>query len=234
MQGRQEPGAKGQKPLDRSATAGYRLSDLTGRQSVIPKDLTGRQPVIPKRPPGIGRIDQPPATPRVARPQRGMNKPRKPRTLTWWVTRGFIGLCAVVIIGMLAYGATKLAIAISVSSGPASVSGDFLSSLKSADYDQAYNDLSATVTTLQISRDDFKKMALADDHCYGQVTDYNEIDNSATSSANGNMQSFAYNITRSKLNKPYALHLSLQKEANGDWQVTSYGDDLGPAPPTCK
>jgi hypothetical protein len=222
MQGRQEPGAKGQKPLDRSATAGYRLSDLTGRQ-----------PVIPKRPPGIAHIDQPPATPRVARPQRGTNKPRKPRTLMWWVTRVIIGFFAVAIIGMLAYGATKLAIAISVGGGSATTTNDFLSSLKSADYDQAYSDLSATATT-QISRDDFKKMALADDHCYGQVTDYNEVDNSATSSADGNMQSFAYTISRSKLAKPYELHLSLQKEANGDWQVTSYGDDLGPASPTCK
>lgn len=222
MQGRQGQGAKGQNPLDRSATAGHRFSDLTGRQ-----------PVIPKRPPGMTRIEPPPQTPRVARPQREMGKSRRPKTWKWWAAFGAVMVVVVVVGGAIVYGAMNLFFAASISLGPARTAADFLSSLKNADYDQAYTDLDAGLT-VQLGKDDFKRLAQADDHCYGQVTDYNEVDGSATSTPDGNIQGFDYTISRSKLKKPYQLHLTLQKDATGDWNITSYGNDLGPAPPTCK
>ncbi|HEU5382601.1 MAG TPA: hypothetical protein VFV38_44910 [Ktedonobacteraceae bacterium] len=222
MQERPGPGAKGKNPLDRSATAGHRFSELTGRQ-----------PVIPQRPPGMMRVEQPPATPRVARPQHEPNKVRKPKTWKWWTAFGCVSVVVLIAGGMIIYGAMNLFFAASVALGPANTAADFLSSLKTADYDQAYTDLDAALT-VQLAKNDFKQMAQADDHCYGQVTDYNEVDGSATSSPDGNTQSFDYNISRSKLKKPYQLHLTLQKDAAGDWNITSYGGDLGPAPPTCK
>lgn len=220
MQGRQGPEANGQHPLDRSATGGHRFSDLTGRQ-----------PVIPQRPVGMARtrIDQPPVTPRVARPQAETSKVRRPRTWRGWA---FLLVIAGVLV-VLAYGVTNFVIAASAVFPSASTASGFLSDLKSGDYEDAYNLLSATAT-LQLSKSDFMKQAQADDHCYGQITDYSEVDGSATSTSDGTIQSYAYMVTRSKLNKPYQLTLTLQKDAAGDWSVTNYGGDLGPAPPTCK
>ncbi len=78
-------------------------------------------------------------------------------------------------------------------------------------------------------------MAQADDHCYGQVTDFNEQQGSATTSADNTTQSYTYDMTRSKLAKTYPLTLTLQKTPDGDWDIISYdNNDLGPAPPTCK
>ena len=133
---------------------------------------------------------------------------------------------------MLIYGAKNFYAAISSSLGPANTAGDFLADLQSANYDQAYSHLDATVT-VQMSSSDFKQMALADDHCYGQVTNYPEVPGSATTSADQNTQGFTYTITRSKLSKPYQLTLTLQKDADGTWFITNFGGDLGPAPPTC-
>lgn len=224
MQGRQGPGTRGQKPLDRSATAGHRFSDLTGRQ-----------PVIPQRPPGMTRtrIDLPRVTPRVARPERQASKLRKPRTLRGWSLLLGIGAVVVLLIGIGAYALTNLAIALYAASGPAGAASGFLSDIQSKNYDDAYNALSATAT-VQLGKDQFTRMAQKDDHCYGQITDYSEVDGSATSTPDGTIQSFAYTITRSQLSKPYKLTLTLQKDATGAWEITSFGGDLGPAPPTCK
>ena len=77
-------------------------------------------------------------------------------------------------------------------------------------------------------------MALQDDHCYGLVTDFNEVQGSATTSSDNNTQSYTYDITRSKLTKTYQLTLTIRKDSDGNWDITNYGGDLGPAPPTCK
>lgn len=220
MQGRQGPGANGQGPLDRSATAGHRFSDLTGRQ-----------PVIPQRPAGMtrARLDQPPQTPRVARPQPETSVVRKPRSWKGWVLFLVLG----VVVALVAYGVTNFLIAANAVLPSATTANSFLLDLKSGDYDDAYNLLSATAT-LQLSKDNFTHMAQADDHCYGQVTDYNEVDGSATSTPDGTIQGYTYTMSRSKLTKTYQLTLTLQKDAAGDWNITNYGGDLGPAPPTCK
>lgn len=223
MQGHQGQRGKGQDPRDRSSTSAFRLSELSGRQ-----------PAIPQRPPGMTHLDQPPPpTPRVARPQREEPKKRKRRSFLWWVTAVFVVIISGIVIGGGVYGITNFFLAVSASAGSANTATDFLANLKDANYDQAYSDLDATIT-VDLSQSDFKQMAQADDHCYGQVTDYNEVNGSATSSADGNTQSFVYDITRSKLAKSYQLRLNLHKSASGDWTITNYEGDLGPAPPSCK
>jgi len=189
---------------------------------------------VPKRPPGMTRVDPPPSTPRVARPKRKDPEERKPRTWRWWLGCAGVMLVLGIVVGIVVYGVTNLFIAYSVTGGSGTTTTDFLSSLQSANYDQAYNDLDPTLT-VNLSKTDFEQKAQADDHCYGQITDYNEVDNSAVSTTVGGVQtlSYTYNITRSKLKSPYQLHLTLQKDAAGDWFITNYGNDLGPAPPTC-
>lgn len=237
MQGRQGPGGNQRDPLDRSATSGYRFSDEVGKNRRTDgtgayrfSDLAGRQPVVPKRPPGMSpHLDGPPSTPRVARPQ---NEKPKAKTWRWWASAVVIFLVGSILLLVVANGAINFVLAASASFGPASTAGNFLSDLETANYDQAYSNLYATMT-VQMSSSDFKKMALADDHCYGQVTNYQQVSGSATTSADQNTQSFAYTITRSKSPKTYQLTLTLQKDATGSWFITNYGDDLGPAPPTC-
>jgi hypothetical protein len=119
------------------------------------------------------------------------------------------------------------------SAGAANTATDFMLALKSQNYDQAYNDLDAKIT-ISVTKDEFKQMALADDHCFGQVTDFNEVPGSAITSADNTTQSYTYDVTRNKLTKTYKLTLTLQKDPDGNWDITSYGGDLGPTTPTCK
>ncbi len=242
MQGRQGQRDNEQNPLDRSSTAGYRFADKMGKYQGTDgtgahrfSDLAGRQPVIPQRPPGMDHLDQPPPTPRVARPQPSQRRRRKPKTWKGWLGTLVILVLALIVVGGIAYGVTNFFLAVSVSAGSANTAGDFLSNLQAANYDQAYDDLGATIT-VQLSQSSFAQAATADDNCYGRITNYSEVSDSATTSSDGNTQSFAYTITRSKLTKTYQLPLTLQKDASGDWSITSYGSDLGPAPPssTCK
>jgi hypothetical protein len=236
MQGRKGQGDNGQNSLDHSSTTGYRFADKTGKYQSVNgtgayrfSDLTGRQPVIPKRPPGMERLDQPPSMPRVARPEP-RRRERKPKTWKWWLGALILSVFALIAISGIAYGATNFFLAVSVSAGSANTASDFLSNLQDANYAQAYNDLGPNIT-VQLSQSSFAQAATADDRCYGKVTNYTEVNGSATSSADGNTQSFTYTITRSKLTKPYQMQLTLQKDAAGNWLITSYGNDLGPAPP---
>lgn len=241
MHGRQGQGDRDKDRLDHSRTGKYNLSDRleqfretggTGAYRLSELAETGRVPAVPRRPRGMSHLDQPPPTPRVARPQR-QRRERKPKTWKWWAGAGCISVVALIVVGLLVYGATNFFLAISASSGSATTATDFLSSLESGNYDQAYNDLSASLIA-HLNRSDFKQMALADDHCYGQVTNYSEVSGSTVTSADGNVQSYTYTITRSKLSKTYRMQLTLQKDDTGAWDISSYGSDLGPAPPTCK
>ena len=105
-------------------------------------------------------------------------------------------------------------------------------------YEQAYNDLDATIT-VETTQNDFTQQARAYDNCYGTVTNYSEVANSAT--VQGTTQSYSYTITRSKLTTPYTLRLTLQQDKYGSWKVISYTNnkatlntnDLGPGQPPC-
>ena len=218
MQGRQGPGYD---PWDRSS--GKLLAATNGNGS-------GKQRAIPQRPPGRTRVENPPQTTRVARPQR---QPKPPKS---WGRRLLIFAIVFVACGLIAWGIgyalVNYFVAIGNNAGAANTVADFLPALKSQNYDQAYNDLDAKIT-ISVTKDEFKQMALADDHCFGQVTDFNEVPGSAITSADNTTQSYTYDVTRNKLTKTYKLTLTLQKDPDGNWDITSYGGDLGPTSPTC-
>ena len=79
-----------------------------------------------------------------------------------------------------------------------------------------------------------KQQALATDSCYGKVTNYSEVQDSAVQN-NPQSYSYSYTITRSKLAKPYTLRMTVQQDTYGDWKISSYGNnnDLGPGQPPC-
>ncbi len=192
---------------------------------------TGKQRAIPRRPPNMARIDHPPVTQRIARPQR--EAPRKKslrRRILFW---GIVFVVAGALACGIGFTAVNFFAAINAPAGAAVTATDFLSALSNQNYDQAYNDLDATIT-VQLAPDDFKQQAQASDRCYGKVTDYSEVQNSAVQN---NPKSYSYNftITRSKLTKPYTLHLTVQQNSNQDWRISSYGNnnDLGPGQPPC-
>src|SRR5260370_21543222 len=89
MQGRQSPGYD---PWDRSS--GKLLAAANGNGS-------GKQRAIPQRPPGMTRVEHPPRTPRVGRPQR-QDKPQK----SWrrrLLVLGVIFLACGVLAGVIGY-----------------------------------------------------------------------------------------------------------------------------------
>jgi hypothetical protein len=219
MQGRQSPGYD---PWDRSS--GKLLAATNGNGS-------GKQRAIPQRPPGRTRVEHPPQTTRVARPQR---QPKPPKS---WGRRLLIFAIVFVACGLIAFAIGFALVnyfaGIGNSAGAANTATDVMLALKSQNYDQAYNDLDAKIT-ISVTKDEFKQMALADDHCFGQVTDFNEVPGSAITSADNTTQSYTYDVRRNKLTKTYKLTLTLQKDPDGNWDITSYGGDLGPTTPTCK
>ncbi len=217
MQGRQ---GKGYDPWDRSS-----------RELLAAANGSGKQRAIPQRPPHMARVDHPPQTPRVSRPQRQDRPPKSRRRRLLILALVFVA-CGL-LAGVLGYGLVKFIAAIGSSAGASNTATDFMLALRSQNYDQAYNALDARIT-ISLTKDAFKQMAQADDQCYGPVTDFNEKAGSATTSADNNTQGYTYDVTRSKYQKTYPLTLTLQKDPNGNWNITSYGNDLGPAPPSCK
>ncbi|MGZ3608647.1 MAG: hypothetical protein ACXWOL_01625 [Ktedonobacteraceae bacterium] len=220
MQGRQ---SQGYDPRDRAS--GKLLATSNGNDS-------GKQRAIPQRPPGMPRVENPPQTPRVARPQR---QPKQTRSLgRRLIFIALIFVACAVIAGIVGFGLVNYFTGIGNSAGAANTATDFMLALKSQNYDQAYNnDLDAKIT-ISVTKDEFKQLALADDHCFGVVTDFNEVPGSAVSSTNDSTQSYTYSVSRAKLTNTYKLTLTLQKDPDGNWDITSYGGDLGPTTPTCK
>lgn len=218
MQGRQ---GQNKEPWDKSSTSQH-LAAING---------TGRQRAIPQRPPNMARIQNPPVTPRVGRPQREAAHPRNLRRL--FLIWGVVFIVCSLLACVIGYAAVNFFSATNATAGSAVVATNFLSSLKSQDYTQAYNDLSAGIT-VQASPSDFTQEAQTVDRCYGPVTDYNEIANSAVQ-INAQSYSYSYNITRSKVPHPYTLRLTVQQDNEGNWKINSYGNNnnLGPGNPPC-
>lgn len=197
-----------------------------------------KQRGIPKRPPNMARVQQPPPSRRVARPRRETPPPAswRKRFLFWGII--FVG-CSLLACG-IGYAAVNFYAATNSTAGAATTATNFLSSLSTQNYEQAYNDLDATIT-VETTQNEFTQQAQADDQCYGPVTDYSEVANSALVQAT--TQSYSYTITRSKLTKSYTLRLTLQQDKYGSWKVISYTNnsdnattntnDLGPGQPPC-
>ncbi len=209
--------------------------DRLSSGSLAATNGTGKQRAIPSRPPGMTRVDRPPQTPRVGRPKREGPPPRRGRRL---LVLGLILLACGLLAWAIGFALVNYFIGIGASSGAANTASDFLTSLSNQDYNQAYKDLDATIT-LQIAPDDFTQLANQQDRCYGTVTTFNEVEGSATTSADNATQSFTYNVTRTKA-KSYQLHLTLHKDNYGNWYITKYGDgsgngnNLAPGLPACK
>ncbi len=220
MQGRQDQS----KYVQRRAMAKPQVF-LNGHDS-------GKSRSIPQRPPTMTRIDQPPPTLRVARPQRGDARPASCRRRL--LIFSIAAIACIVLAFFLGYAAINLFAASNASADAATTATDFLSALNNHNYDQAYNNLGPAIT-IPLAQDDFKQQAQDDDHGYGPLTNYSEVANSAVQN-NAQSYTFTFLITRSKLPHPYALRLTLQQDTTtGHWQISSYGDndDLGPGQPPC-
>lgn len=203
---------------------------------------TGKQRAAPRRPSNMARVNRPPNTPRIARPQREEPKPHswRRRLLTWSII--FI-VCALLACG-IGFAAVNFFTALNAAQGPANAVTGFLSAVESQSYSDAFQDLAPTLT-IQITQQQFTQQAQNDDRCYGPVTDYSEVANSATTSTDDKTQSFTYNVTRTLNGKAstYQMHLTLQQDTSGNWKVASYGNgnssnngttnDLGPGQPPC-
>ena len=230
------PGRQGQDNESWDKSSSQRLAAFNGNG-------TGKQRAVPQRPSNMARMDRPPNTPRIARPQREATKPHRVRRrlLIWSFV--FI-ICALLACG-IGYAAVNFFAAINASQGSANTVTDFLSNLQSQNYNSAFNDLAPTLT-IPMTPQQFTQQAQNDDRCYGQVTDYSEVANSATTSTSPDgktiTQSFTYNITRT-LNgkaKTYQMHISLQQDTTtSKWRIISYNNgssttnDLGPGQPPC-
>lgn len=192
---------------------------------------TGKH-TVPQRPSTMPRIETPPVEPRVARPRRDTAPKRSRRTLL--ILGG--GLIVCLLVGCaLSYTVANYLQGLNAVSGAANSANDFLSALSGPhpDYTKAYGELGPNIT-LQLSQTAFQQQAQASDHCFGTITNYTEVQDSAV--VQGNTQSYTYTITRSKPgSKPYQLKLSLQQDPNtgNSWKISDYGSSLGPAQPTC-
>lgn len=208
MQGRQGAGgdSAGQPPKRRSASV-----NGTGKSHTTPKRLsdtdTGPQPI----------------------PRRASRKTHK--ALAKKRARGgcFIAsillVCAVIVL--IIVGIVNLAKGIGTSSQPSLVVTDFFTALSESNYTQAYKDLAPT-----ISQSQFTQQAQAADHCYGAVTNYQEVADTAKNE--GNTQSYAYDVTRKNSAQPYRVQITLQLQQDNTWKISSYGSSLGPQAPACQ
>jgi hypothetical protein len=181
---------------------------------------TGQHHAIPQRPPGMTHLAAPPATPRVARPQREATPPKKIRRRI--IILGSIFASAAIIACVLGI---LLASGMLQSSGPATTFSDFFGAISSNNYEQAYQDLGPAIT-IQLNQQEFTKQAQDLDQLYGPITDYQEVANSAT--VQDNSQSYTFTIRRSKLKNSYNLRIALQQDPSGDWKIVDYGTSLGP------
>ncbi len=210
---------QGRRDAQRRAAAQQRAA-LHGNDS-------GKFRSIPQRPATMARLDQPPATPRVARPQRSDAQPASCHRRL--LTLGIVAIVCILLAFILGYAAINFFAATNASADAATTATDFIAALHDRNYDQAYNDLGPAIT-IPLVQDDFKQQAQNDDLCFGTVTNYSEIASSALQNS-AQSYSFDFSITRSKILKPYTLHLLLQQDTTtGRWQVNSYGDDNNLAP----
>ena len=218
---------QGNESWDRERLTAARLAALngrvnsqgTGKHRAI-STSTGEYRAIPQRPPNMPQhLDTPPGIPRVARPQRRTQPVRmRPRLIILGSIAAIIAIFAFVIF-------TLLAGALNQSAGPSTTAVDFVSSLSTQNYDNAYQDLS-TGLKIQHNRQEFTQQAQVIDQQYGKITDYTDA---GSATLNNNSWTFTYNITREKLSKPYKLTLTLYQDANDKtWKVDNYGLTLGP------
>lgn len=194
-------------------------------QQVISQKTT-EQRALPKRPPNMARVASPPEMPRAPRPSREQLSPQKIRKRIL-----IIGGIAFVLAIIASTIGSFLATGINTGSGPNTTAGDFILSLNTKNYAQAYKDLGPAIT-IRISQDQFTQQAQILDTCYGTINTYAQVSNNAKNQDSS--QSYTYTVTREKSTKklPYKLQVTLQKDPDdGTWKVTDYSNNLGPEQP---
>lgn len=202
-----------------AALNGRATSQGTGKHRAI-STSTGEYRAIPQRPPSMPHVNENPEKRRVPRPEYQPKQPRRIRPRL--IILGGIAACIVIFVIVIF---SLLLGAINQSNGPATTAVDFVSSLQTQNYDNAYQDLS---TGLQIhhNQQEFTQQAQALDQQFGKITDYTDNGNGTV---NNNTWTFTYTITREKLTKPYTLTITLDQDPNDKtWKVDNYGLTLGP------
>lgn len=189
---------------------------------------TGKYRAMPRRPANMPRVQRPPTTPRVGRPPRGQppRRSRRRRALIW----GIVIIVCAFLACFISYAAVNFFNATNATASAAQAATGFLTAVQEKDYHSAYNDLAATIT-IGMPEDQFTQQAQLDDTCYGPVTSYSEKAGSA--SVQNNTQSYTYTITRSKMSHSYDLQLTLQQDDQGNWKVSSFGNNNELAPTGC-
>jgi serine/threonine protein kinase len=181
------------------------------------------------------QVPTPASTPRPAAPTLStlppLDKPVK--TIKQGLKLGArLLIIVVLILGLLLCGLGYFAFHLFTSNGSSTSTGsntagssalanDFVQAISNRNYDQAYNDLGPPATS-QSTRPQFIQQVQSEDKCYGAVTEYK----SAGTTSQGNSITYYYTITRAKLQNPYQLHLTLQRNSSGNWQITSYDSNV--------
>ncbi|GAC1632318.1 MAG: hypothetical protein NVS4B11_33090 [Ktedonobacteraceae bacterium] len=143
-----------------------------------------------------------------------------------------LGLCAG-SFALYHYFTTRNTAPVATSGVPAAAAraDDFMNSLANHTYDRAYGDLGTTITN-QTSQNQFTQQAQQEDICYGAVTGDTRMDNNTTTQGNG--LNYVYTLNRGKMSKPYQIHVTLQQDDGGNWQITDYNSNIASVQPTCK
>ena len=107
---------------------------------------------------------------------------------------------------------------------------DFVNSLAHQSYDRAYGDLGSSITNSS-SVNQFTQLGQQEDTCYGTVTGDMRMDNNTT--AQGSSLSYVYTLNRSKMSKPYQIHVTLKQDDGGNWQITDYNSNIASVQSAC-
>jgi len=110
------------------------------------------------------------------------------------------------------------------------LANSFINDLNHHSYSQAYRDLGNSITR-DTSQQAFIQQAQSEDSCYGVVTTSTRVDKET--STQGDTVKYEYTMKRVKMSKTYQLHLSLQRDGSGSWQVSDYNSNVDSIQPSC-
>ncbi|HET8911582.1 MAG TPA: serine/threonine-protein kinase [Ktedonobacteraceae bacterium] len=164
-----------------------------------------------------------------------------PRKVGKGLKRGLIALgvslalCAILACGLSFAGVNLVKSVTSIwNSGPSTsqdiqqatiVSNDFMQAIESHNYNQAYAKFTPSLAS-QLPRDQFIQQSLQQDRCEGNIVGFSQLNSSGQSTR----RDYIYIVNRQKLAK-YNLSLTLQKDSQGNWQVSDFS--VPSATPAC-
>ncbi|HLJ35539.1 MAG TPA: DUF3824 domain-containing protein [Ktedonobacteraceae bacterium] len=150
--------------------------------------------------------------------------PQQPkRSLRWlWITLSIIGgvlvlSCAgCVIASAMGYNFLKTSVV-----GPTEVANSYYQAIENQDYSQAYGYLANNMQTTSgqtLSQNLYATAAQGKDTTDGLVTNFTQTN----FSNNNGVAAITMTVTRS--GSVYDVHLKLQQNSSGTWQITQYDD----------